>query len=166
MCRQLLGNYLPPCKFNSNWIVTLPLVWSLACNTTASVSLDVWQFHLPPLKLHTFSHHQRDFTAVDSFSAFPFMESQSLGNPKIELPLYIAAAEDVNPNYEALEFWKMHETSLPAWAAAAKRLFLFSHHLLHANGCFHPLNNSFNAHQDSSLQDYIETSKMMQYNSR
>ena len=45
-----------------------------------------------------------DFTAIESLSIFPFMDSQSLGNLKIELPQYIAAAEDVNPNYVALEF--------------------------------------------------------------
>ena len=48
-----------------------------------------------------------DFTAVDSLSVFPFMDNQSLGNLKIELPQYIAAAADINPNYEALEFWNI-----------------------------------------------------------
>lgn len=77
-----------------------------------------------------------DFTAVDSLSVFPFMDSQPLGNLKVALPQYIAAAADVNPNYEALEFWKMHETSCQHGLRQLKRL-LFSHHLLHANVFIH-----------------------------
>ena len=65
-----------------------------------------------------------DCSAVDSLSAFPFLDGVTLGNLKTELPQYIAAAEDVNLSYSPLEFWKVHEPSLSAWSAAAKKVLL------------------------------------------
>ena len=65
-----------------------------------------------------------DCSAVDCLSAFPFLDGATLGNLKTELPKYIAAAEDVNLSYSPLEFWKVHEPSLSAWSAAAKKVLL------------------------------------------
>ena len=59
----------------------------------------------------------------------------------------------------------MHETSLPAWVVAAKKALLVQPLSAACEWVFSLLNNSFNAQQDSTLQDYIETYIMMQYNS-
>ena len=107
-----------------------------------------------------------DCSAVDSLSGFPFLDSTNLGNLKIKFPQYIAAGEDIDLNYAPLEFWRTHETSLPEWAAAAKKVVLVQPSSAACERVFSLLNNSFSTQQDSSLQDYIETSIMMQYNSR
>ena len=41
-----------------------------------------------------------------------------------ELPMYIAAAEDVSPEVKVADWWKNHETEIPAWAQACKLILL------------------------------------------
>ena len=82
-----------------------------------------------------------DCTAVDNLLAFPFLDAVTLGNLKAELPQYIAAAEDLQPNYSPLEFWKTHATSLPAWAAAAKKVLLVQPSSAACERVFSLLNN-------------------------
>ena len=43
---------------------------------------------------------------------------------KNEFPEHMAATEDVSSEYSSLDFWKRHETALPAWAEAAKKVIL------------------------------------------
>ncbi len=107
---------------------------------------------------------QPDCAAVDSLSSLPFLDANTLGNLKSELPQYIAAVEDLNPSYNALDFWKSHTSSLPAWAAAARKALLVQPSSAASERVFSLLNNSFGSQQNNCLQDYIETSLMLQYN--
>ena len=75
----------------------------------------------PPHKLQEINPSCSD---VDSLSAFPFFKPPALTALKNEFPQYIAAAEDVSSEYSSLDFWKKHETTLPAWAEAAKKVLL------------------------------------------
>lgn len=109
---------------------------------------------------------QPDFADVDNLSVLPFLDSTAIANLKLELPQYIAASEDTNPTYSPLEFWRNHEISLPAWASAAKKMVLVQPSSAACERVFSLMNNTFNHQQDCSLQDYIETSLMMQYNGR
>ena len=47
--------------------------------------------------------------AVDELKAFPFL-SDKLENLKLELSIYIAAAEDVSNTTDVLEWWKSNES--------------------------------------------------------
>ena len=109
---------------------------------------------------------QPDFADVDNLSVLPFLDSTAIANLKLELPQYIAASEDTNPTYSPLEFWRNHEISLPTWASAAKKMVLVQPSSAACERVFSLMNNTFNHQQDCSLQDYIETSLMMQYNGR
>ena len=60
---------------------------------------------------------------VDCLLAFPFL-SNSVAALKGELPQYVAAAGDVSPTHDPLEFWKEHQDTLPAWTAAAQQVLL------------------------------------------
>lgn len=51
-------------------------------------------------------------STLDTLSVFPFLRSEILAL-KEELPLYMAASEDIDPSYDPLLFWKQHEPSLP-----------------------------------------------------
>ena len=116
-----------------------------------------------PQKVHEM---QPDCAAVDSLSAFPFFDQSSLDDLKVELPSYLAAVEDISPTYDPLEFWKSHELSLNCWARAARKVLLVQPSSAASERVFSLLNNSFGHQQNCALQDYIETSLMLQYNKR
>ena len=61
--------------------------------------------------------------AVDELKAFPLL-SDKLENLKLELPMYIAAAEDVSNTTDVLQWWKSNKSKLPHWAEACKRALL------------------------------------------
>ena len=107
---------------------------------------------------------QPDCTAVDTLLAFPFFDQSTLGNLKAELPNYLAAVEDISPTYGPMEFWKTHELSLSSWAQAARKVLLVQPSSAASERVFSLLNSSFGHQQNSALQDYIETSLMLQYN--
>ena len=113
-----------------------------------------------PSKVHEM---QPNSALVDSLVAFPFLSS-SVAALKGELPQYVAAAEDVSPTHDPLEFWKEHKDTLPAWTAAARQVLLAQPSSAASECVFSLLTNSFGERQQSSLQDYIEASMMLQYN--
>lgn len=100
--------------------------------------------------------------SIDSFAAFPFLAPE-IPALKQELPHYHAAAQDIDPGYDVLLFWRNHESNLPNWAKAARQVLLVQPS---SERVFSLLRNSFGERQQSSLQDYIETSLMLQYNNR
>ena len=104
-------------------------------------------------------------TAIDSLGAFPFLGTE-IPALKQELPLYQAAAQDVDPLYDPLVFWKNHQAGLPTWAKAVRQVFLVQPSSAASERVFSLLRSSFGERQNSSLQDYIETSLMFQYNNR
>ena len=108
-----------------------------------------------------------DTSAVDSLSAFPFLSSQStLSNLKLELPTYLGLAQDVSPDHDMLSWWKGHSHELPHWSAAAQDAMLVQPSSATSERVFSILKASFGPQQDSSLQDYIESSLMLQFNKR
>ena len=46
----------------------------------------------------------------------PFLDSADI-TLKSELPVYIAAAEDVSDSIDSLRWWRMHQDQLPHWAS-------------------------------------------------
>ena len=82
------------------------------------------------------------------------------------LPLYQAAAQDVDCSHDPLLFWKNHETELSRWAKAARQVLLVQPSSVALERVFSLLRNSFGERQNASLPDYIETSLMYQYNNR
>ena len=60
---------------------------------------------------------------VDTLAAFPFL-FDGLNALKTELPAYLAAVEDISPDYNPSEFWKRHKETLPFWAAALCKILL------------------------------------------
>jgi hypothetical protein len=58
------------------------------------------------------------------------------------------------------------ETSLPTWSDTAKKILLIQPSSAAAERVFSLLRNTFNEQQNSCLEDYLETSLMLQYNKR
>ena len=102
---------------------------------------------------------------VDTLSCFPFLKDEStLSALKGGLATYLVKAEDVTSNVDLLPWWKSTEAELPTWASAMKKLLLVQPSSASAERVFSLLNNSFNDKQFNTLEDYVETSIMLQFN--
>jgi len=113
---------------------------------------------------HRLVEMNADTTAVDFLGAFPFLNNQSiLSSLKVELPTYLALAQDVSPEYDTLSWWKGHSQDLPCWSSAARDVVLVQPSSATSERVF---SASFGPQQDCCLQDYIESSLMLQFNKR
>ena len=104
-------------------------------------------------------------TLEQSLLAVPFLSTPSVVTSlKAELPDYIARAADTSADFPALDWWKQNGSALPSWASAARKILLIQPSSATAERVFSLLNCSFGEQQDNSLQDYIESSLMLQFN--
>ena len=98
---------------------------------------------------------------IDNLRVFPFLDSQPMiDGLKVELPAYLAAAEDVSTEIEPVAWWKSHSTELPKWADAFRYIVLVQPSSATGERVFSIL-QGFTAQQQSSLEDYIELSVML-----
>ena len=96
--------------------------------------------------------------------AFPFLNSQpTIDGLKSEIPTYMAASEDISAEIDPIAWWKSHAMELPKWANAFRLVLLFPPSSAAAERVFSIL-QCFTAQQQSSLEDYLELSVMLQYN--
>ena len=118
-----------------------------------------------PIRVHEIHPASSD---LDQLDLFPFIKSSDLLALKSELASYLAKASQVNPegNFDLLKWWNTHETELPCWSATFKKVLLIQPSSAASERVFSLLNNSFNHSQQKCLEDYIEASIMLQYNSR
>lgn len=108
-----------------------------------------------------------DAAAVDLLRAFPFLDKPSLlTGLKSELPAYLAKAADIDPETDPLIWWKAHKVDLPCWSSAAADALLVQPSSAAAEHVFSMLKASLGPQQDTTLNDYIEISLMLQFNSR
>lgn len=75
-------------------------------------------------------------------------------------------AADVDPDYDPVQWWRKHGEELPRWSKALEKALLVQPSSAGAERVFSLLSNTFGDHQYNSLEDYIETSLMLQYNKR
>ena len=119
--------------------------------------------YFSPLRLKDI---QPDAQALNSVKAFPFLDSETIMDGlKQELPSYQAKVMDLDPAIDILQWWHQNECDLPCWAAAARKVFLVQPSSAASERVFSLLKSSFSSQQQNSLQDYIEVSLMLQYNS-
>ena len=67
---------------------------------------------------------------------------------------------------DILDWWGKNEELLPNWSTAAKKAVLVQPSSAASERVFSILNNSFGDRQNSSLEDYVEASIILQYNQR
>ena len=76
-----------------------------------------------PFKFHELKPSATDIDAL--IKAFPFLSSQeTIDGLKMEIPMYMAASEDVFTEIDLIAWWKRHAIELPKWANAFKKLLL------------------------------------------
>ena len=108
-----------------------------------------------------------DTSTVDELSALPSLNNPTvLANLKSELPAYVAAVEDIDKDIDVLQWWRKHEKDLPHWLMALNTALLVQPSSDASERVFSLLQNCFKSQQCSSLEDYIESSIMLQYNYR
>ena len=104
-------------------------------------------------------------TDIDELKVLPFLNSsETLEGLKSELPSYISKSDGVSTEFDKLAWWKSHQHELPNWSKACKTALLTQPSSAAAECVFSLLNNSFKESQARALEDYIETSIMLQYN--
>ena len=82
------------------------------------------------------------------------------------LSLSLMLANGLSVDTDKLDWWKRHEVELPLWSKAFKACLLLQPSSAAAERVFSLLQNSFTHRQTLSLEDYIQTSVMLQYNYR
>ena len=106
-------------------------------------------------------------TSLDqSLSTVPYINQAEIEDLKKELPDYLAHVADLSEEFDPVEWWRLNSTTLPHWSTCARKIFLIQPSSAAAEIVFSLLKASFGEQQDSSLQDYIQTSLMLQYNKR
>jgi len=131
------------------------------CNEDLGISISMFKCArlFDPSKVNDIKPAAAD---IDTLKLFPFLEK--MNDLKSELPVYLATSEGVSPETDKLEWWRRHEETIPNWASACKMIVLVQPSSGAAERAFSILSNSFSNRQTHSLQDYIETSVMLQYN--
>ena len=93
---------------------------------------------------------------VDSLQVFPFLDNTSvIGGLKEELPQYLTLAADASHEIEPLDSWKRHETDLPKWSGAARKIVLVqpsSAAAVFSQFCTAPLATDSNMHLKITLK--------------
>ena len=94
------------------------------------------------------------------------MNDNTIANLANELPDYLAAVDGVTLGNEdeKVTWWAAQRETLPHWSALVKKLLLIQRSSAAAERVFSLL-NSMSSQQGNSLEDYIEASVMVRYNS-
>ena len=103
-------------------------------------------------------------TDIKGLGNFPFIKNSDLEKLILELLAYMAASNGINNSIDILNGGKRHEKLLPSWSMEARKLFLSQPTSAAAERAFSLLKALFNYRQEVALEDYIETSLMLQYN--
>lgn len=74
----------------------------------------------------------------------------------------MVASEDVSTDINPIAWWKSHVLELPKWAHAFQMVLLVQPSSATAERVFSIVQH-FSAQQQSSLEDYLELSVMLQY---
>lgn len=110
---------------------------------------------------------QPDAAAVNALRCVPFFDADNVIQPlQRELAAYQALTDDVAGEINVLEWWSQHSEEIPSWTSACKQILLLQPSSAASERVFSLLQNSFNNRQEQALQDYIETSLILQYNNK
>ena len=101
---------------------------------------------------------------VDGLSVFPFIKLQHISKLKEKLATYLAKAEGTSVHVNHLEWQKQGAAAVPTWAATARKILAMQPSSAATERVFSLLKSGFSNQQDNSLQDYIESSIMLQFN--
>ena len=131
---------------------------------TVTLSAFKYACYFDPVKIGELKPSAAD---LDNLKVFKFLAGDGqIDGLKAELPRYMALADGVSTVVNKIEWWRNHTEELPKWSSACKLILLIQPSSAAAERVFSLLSSSFKEQQANSLEDYIETSIMLQYNYR
>ena len=157
------------------------LKWMKHARLCIQPALDYYQEHLQasimsvPLRAfkaarvfdpHFLNKTKPEHIVLNTLSAFSFITEPVLLNLKQEFPLYVAAVEDISGDLDAILFWKQYANNIPTWKETTAKVLLLQPSSAAAERVFSILKNSFGDQQLRSLEDYLETSLIVQHNDK
>ena len=92
---------------------------------------------------------------LDILQSLSFITSGDITNLKTELPLYLAAVEEISLTVDPTKWWERHREDLPHWANAFRKVVLLQPSSAAAERVFSLLTSAFGHLQEASLEDYI-----------
>ena len=109
-----------------------------------------------------------DAASIQELKQFGFLTDDIIAQLVEELPHYLAIADGVTVESEEdkVKWWSNQEISLPSWSAAVKKILLVQPSSASAERVFSLLKNGFNRQQDAALEETVEASVMLRYNSQ
>lgn len=128
-----------------------------------AVTLSAFKYacYFDPVKIGELKPSAAD---LDNLKVFTFLAGDGqIDGLKAELPRYMALADGVSTVVNKIEWWRNHTEELPKWSSACKLILLIQPSSAAAERVFSLLSSSFKEQQANSLEDYIETSIMLQY---
>ncbi len=126
-----------------------------------AVSAFKYARYFDPVKINELKPTSDD---IDNLQVLPCLSVEKIAQLKQELPLYMGITDGISADVNKLEWWKNHEIDLPKWSNACRSVLLLQPSSAAAERVFSILTNSFSDNQANALEDYIETSVMLQYN--
>ena len=104
---------------------------------------------------------------IEELNVFHFLYPPNIEQLKAELPAYLARASVIllfsDESCDTLSWWKNNSTEFSQWSKSAQNVFLIQPSSASAERVFSIL-NKFSDNQINSLEDYVESSVMLQYN--
>ena len=114
---------------------------------------------------HRLSEIQPSAGDIDILRAFPFLDNE-VNSLQAELHTYLSLSADVSADTDTLKWWKDHYKDLPHWSSVVQKLFSVQPSSAAAERVFSLLTNAFGEQQQSSLNDLVAATLMVQYNKR
>ena len=114
---------------------------------------------------HRLSEIQPSAGDIDILRAFPFLDNE-VNSLQAELHTYLSLSADVSADTDTLKWWKDHHEDLPHWLSVVQKLFSVQPSSSAAERVFSLLKNAFGEQQQSSLNDLVAATLMIQYNKR
>lgn len=105
--------------------------------------------------------------AIQELKLFGFFTDAEIAQLAQDLPLYLAITDGAQVETEEgkVQWWSEHQNNLPNWSAATKKILVVQPSSASAERVFSYLQAAFNKQQDLALQETVEASVMLRYNS-
>ncbi|CAB4024421.1 RNA-directed DNA polymerase from transposon BS [Paramuricea clavata] len=111
---------------------------------------------------------QPTIESLELLRKFPFLDDDAIINGLgQELPNYLALSDGVQVQTEddRVKWWARNASTLPKWAAVVRKILLVQPSSGAAERVFSLLNSTFSKGQETALEETVEASIMLKYNS-
>ena len=149
---------------NKHLTVILGKLFCSACRETLAVKKSTVSNHVRSSKHLTSKEKLKFKKAREQSIALSLKKYDSSGRHEGDRSVYLSAI--LRHSTDIWEWRKSNETVLPNWGGAARKALLVQPSSAASERVFSLLNNTFGKKQNNSLEDYVESCIILQYNNR